>query len=64
MQPQFGDRVVVYATSPNVQVEGIYGRWLDPQGEEVTWSEWYHRRFLDGSISLSPLTPAPAKKGM
>jgi len=66
-EPNFGDKVVVYPTPGlAVQVEGIYGRFLLAEGQEVIWSEWYHSRLRDGSITLhnpNPAAPDAEKDG-
>ena len=54
MEPKIGDRVRVWpAPGLAVQVDGIYGRFISSDGIEVTWSDYYHRRYLDGSLGLS-----------
>ena len=62
MDPNLGDRVMVYPRPGHrVQVDGIIGRFLAGAGEEVMWSEWYHERRRDGSISLYPFVPVAPK---
>lgn len=53
--PKIGERVKVRPRpGHNVQVDGIFGRFLAAAGEEVTYSYWYHERLLDGSITIDP----------
>jgi hypothetical protein len=52
--PSIGD-VVHVRPLPGLRVlEGpaASSRALPPEGREVTWSAWWHRRLLDGDVLL------------
>lgn len=51
MQPKIGDRVKVIPQG-KVQVDGCFGRFLLPDGQDVVWSDYYQRRLMDGSVLL------------
>lgn len=56
MQPKIGDRVFARpAPGLKVQYEDIYNRFLPDEGQEVTFNEWWFRRYRDGSVLLSPV---------
>ncbi len=66
--PKFGDTVYVAPlTDPAVRAP-VDGARLPPEGRAVTWSEYWHRRLLDGDIELAeappeePEAPAPESK--
>lgn len=64
--PNFGDRVWVWPSAPNVQDgETAIGRFLAPGGREVVWDSYWHRRFLEGAVHRHDPRPAaspPAEK--
>ena len=35
--------------------ENMYGQFLPPDGQEVLWDEFLHRRFNEGALSWKPL---------
>jgi hypothetical protein len=58
--PSFGERVKVWpALGVRVQ-DGAdrFGVFLLPDGREVIWDSFFHRRWLDGSIHLHDPRPA------
>lgn len=59
--PNLGDRVVV-RPKPGllVQEREDLQRFLAPEGQPATWSEWLQKRLLDGSIDL--VAPSTSKK--
>ena len=60
-EPQMGSRVHVWPRAGLAVATGGGTRsFLPATGEDVTWDEWWHRRFRDGSISLHDPTPAAA----
>lgn len=53
LEPNIGDTVHVRPRNGlRVQVDGIFGRFLPDDGQQVIWSEHWHRRFRDGSIEV------------
>lgn len=61
--PNLGDLVRVWPAD-GLRVQdgaGNYGRILAVEGREVQWSEYWHRRLLEGSVHLHD--PRPKKKG-
>ena len=63
--PSIGQIVKIWG-APGAMIPLIPGqapRRIDPQGIEVKWSVYWHRRLLDGAVSLFNPQPAqPAKK--
>lgn len=60
--PRTGERVHVRPSNPSVPVQrgdGLFGQFLPPQGQECLWDDFLHRRWCEGSVTWSPLTPAP-----
>lgn len=55
--PQNGERVLVIPT-PGMKVqrgENMYGQFLAPDGQEVLWDEFLHRRLNEGALSWKPM---------
>jgi hypothetical protein len=54
-EPEIGEKILIRPRlGLQVQHEGVYGRWIPMEGQEVIWSVWYHKRFRDGSIEILP----------
>lgn len=67
MTPNFGDVVYVWpAVGQRVQDgDGNYGKALSPDGRDVTWDAYWHRRYLEGSVHMTdprPRAPQRAPK--
>ena len=63
-EPEMGVRVRVWPRAGlTVATGGGTKSFLPATGEDVTWDEWWHRRFRDGSVHLHDpnLEPAPVK---
>ena len=63
-EPLMGSRVRVWPLAGLAVATGGGTRsFLPATGEDVTWDEWWHRRFRDGSVHLHDpnLAPVPAK---
>ena len=61
--PTMGDVVHVWP-APGLRVPDGAARVLPPEGREVTWDAWWHRRLLDGDLLLhdpSASSPAPTR---
>lgn len=59
--PKIGDRVHV-CPAPGLQVQrgaGLYGQFLAPDGQEVTWDEFHEARQAAGELFLSKPKQAP-----
>jgi len=60
--PSMGDRVRVWPASGVRVQDGAtgFGRFLPPEGREVEWDAYFHRRFLEGSVLLHDPAPGDA----
>lgn len=56
--PNIGETVHVWPTLPNVQDgAGNWRRFLRPEGRAVVLDDYWTRRLLDGSVSLTDPRP-------
>jgi hypothetical protein len=57
LEPRLGDEVFIKPRNfLKVQVSGIHGRFLMPDGQKVIYDDYYHRRYKDGSIEIINVT--------
>ena len=60
--PALGDLVHVWPALDLRVLDGS-GRAVPPEGRDVTWDAWWHRRFLEGALHLhDPRAPKGPKR--